>query len=112
VVARWEVWRQDDNGNQFKVSEHGHRVEALARVLVLESGMVHKQVYWLAGPPGPVYQTNRDLYLHLLRAGELMSAAGRTLDEFLRAWWLVSRPLSGRQRLDPDTVAAATTAQA
>jgi hypothetical protein len=110
VVARWEVWRQDDNGNQFKVSEHGHRVEALARIIVLESGMVHKQVYWVAGPPGPAYQTNRDLYLHLVRAGELMNAAGRTLDEFLRAWWLVNKPLSGRQRLDLDTVAAAVTA--
>lgn len=108
MVARWEVWRQDDNGNQFKVSGHGHRVEALARLLVLESGMVHKQVY--CGAPGPACQTNRDLHVHLVRAGELMNAAGRTLDEFLRAWWLVSKPLSGRQRLDLDTVAAAVTA--
>jgi hypothetical protein len=35
-----------------------------------------------------------------------MTDAGRTLDEFLRAWWLVSEPLAGKVRLDPDTVAA------
>jgi hypothetical protein len=35
-----------------------------------------------------------------------MATAGRTLDEFLRAWWLVSRPVAGQTRLQPDTVAA------
>jgi hypothetical protein len=111
-VAEWEVWRQDDNGNRFRMSVYGDRVEALARVLALESGLVHKQTYWVAGPPGPVCVTNRDLYLRLVGEGERMNANGRSLAEFLRAWWLVSRPLSGRGRLDLDTVTAMVTAAA
>ncbi|HEY0698111.1 MAG TPA: hypothetical protein VGD43_09920, partial [Micromonospora sp.] len=74
--------------------------------LALESGVVHKQTYWVEGPPGPVCRTNRDLYQRLVGEGERMRAAGRGLDAFLRAWWRVGRPLSGRTWLDLDTVAA------
>ncbi len=111
-MAAWEVWRQDDNGNRYLVGGYGDRVDALARVLALESGLVHKQTYWVAGPPGPVCATNRDLYVRLVGAGERMNSDGRGLEEFLRAWWLVSRPLSGRGRLDLDTVAAMVAAAA
>jgi len=35
-----------------------------------------------------------------------MRESGRTLDEFLRAWWLVNRPYAARERLTADEVAA------
>lgn len=84
-MTRWTVWRQDDNGNRYPVSGHDDRIDALARVLVLESGVVHKQTYWVDGPSASVCATNRDLYVRLVDAGERMAAAGRSLDKFLRA---------------------------
>lgn len=108
----WEVWRQDDGGNRYRMGVHHDRVEALARVLALEAGPVHKQMYWVDGPPGPACGTNRDLYTRLVGAGGDMNIAGRTLEEFLRAWWLVSRPVAARARLELDMVAAMVTAAA
>ncbi|MBO0871274.1 MAG: hypothetical protein J2P15_22195 [Micromonosporaceae bacterium] len=111
-VARWELWRQDDNGDQVRVSTHEDRIEALARLLALQAGPAHKQTYWLSGPPGPVCRTNRDLYLRLLTAADRIRAAGRSLDEFLRAWLVVGKVVADRTRLDLDTVAAMVTAAA
>ena len=45
--ARWEVWRQDDNGNRYLVSAHPDEAAARRRLDELESGVVHKQVYWI-----------------------------------------------------------------
>ena len=111
-MAEWEIWRQDDNGNRYRVSGHGDRIEALSRVLTWDSGPVHKQTYWVAGPTEPVLRTNRDLYQRLVAEGRGMNAAGRTLDEFLRAWYRVSQPLAGTAELEPDTVAAMVVAAA
>lgn len=105
-MAVWELWRQDDNGNRVRMGTFADRVEALAKVLALESGVVHKQTYWVDGPPGPACRTNRDLYQRLVREGEGMNATARSLDVFLRSWWRVARPLSDRVSLDLDTVAA------
>lgn len=52
--ARWTVWRQDDNGARFRVAAYADRVGALARLLGLEAGLPHKQLYWIDGPPGAV----------------------------------------------------------
>ncbi|MEU8181189.1 hypothetical protein AB0B85_00995 [Micromonospora sp. NPDC049044] len=106
----WELWRQDDNGNQVRIGAFPDRVEALAKALALESGVAHKQTYWVDGPPDPVCRTNRDLYRRVVGEGERMNASGRSLEEFLRAWRQVARPLSGQVRLDLDTVAAMVTA--
>jgi len=38
--------------------------------------------------------------------GERMNATGRSLEEFLRAWWRVSHALPSEGRFDLDTVAA------
>jgi hypothetical protein len=111
-VTEWTVWRQDDNGNPYRVAAVGDRVGALARVLELESGHPHKQLYWADGPTEPSCRTNRDLYVRLLDAGRRMTDAGRTLDEFLRAWWLVAKPLCRADRLDLDSVAALVEAAA
>jgi hypothetical protein len=105
-MSAWEVWKQDDGGRRLRMSVHDDRVQALARVLVLESQPAGEQTHWLAGPPEPACRTNRDLYVRLVDDGERMNANGRSLDEFLRAWWLVSRHLSGRTQFDLDTVAA------
>ena len=43
----FEVWRQDDNGNRFLVSRHLDRATAEAAVAAIESGVVHKQMYWM-----------------------------------------------------------------
>ncbi|MFK3983864.1 hypothetical protein ACI2K4_26220 [Micromonospora sp. NPDC050397] len=112
MTPMWTVWRQDDNGNRFRMSDHEDRIEALARVLTFEAGPVHKQTYWVSGPPGPTCRTNGDLYGRLVTQGRRMNASGRSLDEFLRAWWLVSRPLADRDRLDLDTLAVMITAAA
>lgn len=106
VVAEWELWRQDDDGNRVRMGVFADRVEALARALASESGGAHRQTYRVDGPTGPACRTDRDLYRRLVAAGEAMNAAPRSLDEFLRAWWRVAWPLSGRTSLDLDTVAA------
>ena len=51
--AGWELWRQDDNGNRFLVSVHRDRAEAQTRLAGFESGVVHKQTYWIAEIPSP-----------------------------------------------------------
>jgi hypothetical protein len=43
----WEVWRQDDNGNRYLVSTHTDKASAELRLAELESGVVHKQAYWI-----------------------------------------------------------------
>jgi hypothetical protein len=111
-VTRWEVWRQDDKGNRFRIDAVADRVAALARVLAFESGPVHKQTYWVEGPPGPVCRTGRDLYQRVVNEGERMTAAGRSLDEFLRAWWRVGQALPVEGSFDLDTVAAMVAAAA
>jgi hypothetical protein len=92
------TWRVDD-------VSYDDRVDALAAALSRPGAR-------LDGPAGPVCRTNRDLYRRLMGAGEQMRSSGRTLDEFLRAWWRVGTPLAGRDRLDLDTVAAMVTAAA
>jgi len=47
AAARWEVWWQDDNGNEYLVSRHLSRAEAQARVAEFEAGPRHKQIYWV-----------------------------------------------------------------
>jgi CubicO group peptidase (beta-lactamase class C family) len=44
---RWEVWREDDNGNRYLVSAHEDEPAARARITAFESGVVHKQRYWV-----------------------------------------------------------------
>lgn len=109
---KWDVMRKDDNGNEFRMASHTSRIDALAHVLTMESGVVHKQLHWVSGPPGPALTTNRDLYLHALRVGRQARAASWSLSAFLRALWKVSRPLRERQRLAADDVAAMFSAAA
>src|SRR5687767_104637 len=101
-MADWEVWRQDDNGHRYLMTTYQDRVQALARLLVLESGHPHKQMYEVIGPRQPVVITNRDLYLRVLVLGDQLATTGRALLDFLCAMWTVSRPLAVHDTLDGD----------
>lgn len=46
-MSRFEVWRQDDNGNRFLMSEHADRAGAEAAVAAMEAGVQHKQLYYV-----------------------------------------------------------------
>jgi hypothetical protein len=108
----WDVMRQGDNGDEVRMSAHDSRVEALARVLVMESGVAHKQTYWVCGPPGPALRTDRDLYLHFLRLSHEARSGSWTLSGYLRGLWKVSAPLRLRAELELDDVAAMFSAAA
>jgi CubicO group peptidase (beta-lactamase class C family) len=45
--GRWELWREDDNANRCLVSVHEDEASACARLAEFESGVVHKQRYWV-----------------------------------------------------------------
>ncbi len=50
--VRYEVWRQDDNGNRFLVSD-GQTYDEASRTLAQFEALTHKQTYWIsvAAPP-------------------------------------------------------------
>jgi hypothetical protein len=43
----FELWRQDDNGNRFLVSVHDDSLLAEAALREFESGVQHKQLYFV-----------------------------------------------------------------
>lgn len=45
-ALRYQLWRQDDNGNEFLVARFDCRVDAERELARLASGG-HKQRYWL-----------------------------------------------------------------
>lgn len=42
----WELWRQDDNGNRFRIAAFGSQAEAEAEQRRFEA-LAHKQTYWV-----------------------------------------------------------------
>ncbi|HEX6038802.1 SPOR domain-containing protein [Longimicrobium sp.] len=42
----WELWRQDDNGNRFRIARFGSREAADAEQRRFEA-LAHKQIYWV-----------------------------------------------------------------
>lgn len=102
-MNEWELWRQDDNGARFRIRGYADRVGAIAGRLVIESGMPHKQVYWVAGPRVPTCPTPAD-------AADLIEALSATPEPsataFLDAFRRVGESLRDDGRLEPDTIAA------
>jgi CubicO group peptidase (beta-lactamase class C family) len=47
AARRWQLWREDDNGNRYLMSVHTGEPAARARLADFESGVVHKQRYWI-----------------------------------------------------------------
>jgi len=52
LAVRWELWRQDDNGNRVLVRAFADRNEAKVELERFES-LQHKQIYWLVSVPDP-----------------------------------------------------------
>jgi hypothetical protein len=50
---RYELWRQDDNGNRFPVASFPDRAAAEERLAEL-TRVLHKQVYWITERPDTV----------------------------------------------------------
>ncbi|GLW66780.1 hypothetical protein Arub01_50240 [Actinomadura rubrobrunea] len=105
-MQTWDVMRQDDDGGESCVATHDSRIAALAQVLVLQCRAPRGRTYRVCGPSEPAVRTNRDLYLHFLHLGQEARAASWSLSAFLRSLWKVSGPLSDRESLAPDDVAA------
>jgi hypothetical protein len=50
--ARWQVWRQDDNGARFLIATYPDEADARARLAEMKrTGGHHKQLYWLTRRP-------------------------------------------------------------
>jgi hypothetical protein len=60
-AVSWQLWRQDDNGNRYRMKIFDDRLAALAEALVF-TARGHRQLYDVVGPPGPALRTNADLY--------------------------------------------------
>jgi len=43
---RWELWRQDDNGNRVVIRELAEEAVAISELARFES-LHHKQTYWI-----------------------------------------------------------------
>jgi hypothetical protein len=46
----FELWRQDDNGNRFRIDAYDNLAEAETRLAEL-TRMPHKQTYWITERP-------------------------------------------------------------
>ncbi|GCE00050.1 hypothetical protein [Embleya hyalina] len=101
-MNEWEPWRQDDNGARFRIRGYADRVGAIAGRLVIESGLPHKQMYWVAGPPVPTCPTPADAadLIEALSADPEPSAAA-----FLAAFQRVGESSRDDSWLEPDTIA-------
>ena len=45
-AGAWELWRQDDNGNRFRIARFASRAQADAEQRRFEA-LGHKQTYWV-----------------------------------------------------------------
>lgn len=50
--ARWQLWRQDDNGGRFVMAEFERRYEAMTEMETMER-RGHKQTYWVSSRETP-----------------------------------------------------------
>lgn len=51
AAGRWELWRQDDNGNRFRIARFASRADADAEQRRFEA-LGHKQTYWVEWKDG------------------------------------------------------------
>lgn len=104
-MHRWDLSRQDAAGGWQTVGSYPDHVEAITAMFVLDAG-VAARTYQIEGRAERACPTIQDLRERVVDTGRRVRASGRSLSEFLRAWWLVSKRLSGARRIDLDTVAA------
>ena len=53
--VKFELWRQDENGNVFKIGEFPARAVAERRLAELTSNL-HKQTYWIKEIPASIME--------------------------------------------------------
>ena len=53
TAGAWELWRQDDNGNRFRIARFGTEAEANAEQRRFEA-LAHNQTYWVQRGAGDV----------------------------------------------------------
>ncbi|HYW12209.1 MAG TPA: SPOR domain-containing protein [Longimicrobium sp.] len=46
AVGAWELWRQDDNGNRFRIGSFDTEAQAGVEQRRFEA-LAHKQIYWV-----------------------------------------------------------------
>ena len=46
TAGPWELWRQDDNGNRFRIARFATEAKANAEQRRFET-LAHKQIYWV-----------------------------------------------------------------
>lgn len=89
-AARWQVMRQDDNGNRFLVARCAEREQAQALADEFEA-RGHKQLYWVeetaAGAVGRAPVENRVVVgAALLRRGRVLAARRSAPPEVAGRW--------------------------
>jgi hypothetical protein len=99
----YELWRQDDNGNRYKMKTFGERLPALAEALVF-TARGHRQLYQVVGPPGAAVRTNADLYELCCSIPDV--AGDRDLQTFLLALYRISGAVDGQDRIAAETFGA------
>jgi hypothetical protein len=62
-MMKFELWRQDDNGNRFLVGSFGEWALAEARLAEL-TRCQHKQTYWIEEQPSPEPDTTEKGNFH------------------------------------------------
>jgi len=112
MTSVYELWRQDDNGNQYKMLNFDERLSALAAALEF-TARGHRQLYKVVGPPGPAVRTSADLRELCRRIPDI--AGDRDLRTYLLAQYRLGRAVEGESKLAPETfgalLLAAATAQ-
>lgn len=112
MTSVYELWRQDDNGNQYKMLNFDERLPALAAALEF-TARGHRQLYRVVGPPGPAVRTSADLRELCRRIPDV--AGDRDLRTYLLAQYRLGRAIEGESKLAPETfgalLLAAATAQ-
>lgn len=51
AAGAWELWRQDDNGNRFRIAGFATQAAAEAEQRRFEA-LAHKQIYWVEHSAG------------------------------------------------------------
>lgn len=59
MTIRFELWRQDDNGNRFLVGCFVDRADAERRLAELTRAL-HKQTYWISAKEGDLHAGKKE----------------------------------------------------
>jgi hypothetical protein len=106
---RWQLFRQDDNGNRYPMMVFEDHVAAHAQALIF-TARGHHQLYTVAGPSDPAVRTSTDLYLVCRHIPTIVD--GRDLRTYLLALYRLGAAVADQHVLTPHTFAALLVAAA